>query len=63
MQRCLETAGILYPGKTPIVIPEWREIDFGDFEGKNAGELQGDPRYQAWIMALLSKFGGGEYFD
>ena len=61
MQRCLETAGILYPGKTPIVIPEWREIDFGDFEGKNAGELQGDPRYQAWIdSGGTLPFPGGE---
>ena len=61
MQRCLETAGILYPGKMPIVIPEWREIDFGDFEGKNAGELQGDPRYQAWIdSGGTLPFPGGE---
>lgn len=61
MQRCLETAGILYPGKTPIVISEWREIDFGDFEGKNAGELQGDPRYQAWIdSGGTLPFPGGE---
>jgi alpha-ribazole phosphatase len=49
MERCRETAGILYPGQVPILIPEWTEIDFGDFEGKNYEELQGNTDYQAWI--------------
>ena len=49
MKRCLETARILYPGVQNISIPEWREIDFGTFEGKNYIELQGDVRYQQWI--------------
>lgn len=49
MKRCLETAEILYPDSEPLVIPEWEEIDFGVFEGKNYGDLQGDARYQAWI--------------
>lgn len=31
------------------IIPEWREMDFGDFEGKNYQELSGNPDYQAWI--------------
>ena len=35
MKRCLETAQILYPGQTPIIIPEWTEMDFGAFEGHN----------------------------
>lgn len=118
MRRCRETAGILYPAVVPIGIPEWEEIDFGAFEGKNYTQLQGDERYQAWIdsggtlpfpegesretfmqrccqgfqrmtgellqrigeepgfgitagcivhggtiMSLLSRYGGGEYFD
>ena len=49
MKRCLETAGILYPGQTPICIPEWTEMDFGTFEGHNYLELSGDPAYQRWI--------------
>ena len=49
MKRCLETAGILYPGQTPIVIPEWTEMDFGVFEGHNYQELSGEPNYQRWI--------------
>ncbi len=49
MKRCLETAQILYPGQTPIRIPEWTEMDFGAFEGHNYKELSGDPAYQNWI--------------
>ena len=49
MKRCLETAQILYPGQTPICIPEWTEMDFGAFEGHNYQELSGDPAYQRWI--------------
>ena len=26
-----------------------REMDFGDFEGKNAAELGSDPAYRAWV--------------
>lgn len=49
MERCMQTAKILYPNKQPIVIAEWAEMDFGDFEGKNYVELQQDTRYQEWI--------------
>jgi alpha-ribazole phosphatase len=49
MKRCLKTAYLLYPDKEPCIIPEWTEIDFGAFEGRNYIELSGDERYQAWI--------------
>ena len=49
MKRCLETAQILYPAQKMTIIPEWEEMDFGTFEGKNYIELQGDKQYQAWI--------------
>ncbi len=32
MKRCTETAKIIYPTLCPIVIPEWEEINFGQFE-------------------------------
>ena len=61
MARCLETARILYPGQEPILVPEWTEIDFGAFEGKNHGELSADPRYQAWLDSNGElPFPGGE---
>lgn len=49
MKRCLETAKLLFPYLEPVMIPEWEEIDFGIFEGKNYEELKEDDRYQAWI--------------
>lgn len=49
MRRCRETAALLYPKTEAVIIPEWEEMDFGAFEGKNYRELSGDARYQAWI--------------
>lgn len=49
MKRCIQTAGIIYPNQESFVIPEWEEMDFGNFEGKNYLELQGDEYYQKWI--------------
>ena len=61
MKRCLETAQILYPGQTPICIPEWTEMDFGTFEGHDYKELSGDPAYQNWIdSGGTLPFPGGE---
>ena len=49
MKRCQETAEILYQGLHQVVIPEWREMDFGQFEYKNYEDLKNDIEYQAWI--------------
>lgn len=49
MKRCRQTAGLLYEDKAPILIDDWREMDFGRFEGKSYLELNGDMQYQAWI--------------
>ena len=49
MKRALETAGIMFPGRDPVIIDDFREMDFGVFEGKNHRMLDGDPDYQAWL--------------
>lgn len=49
MRRCAETARLLYPESGIILREAFRECDFGDFEGKNYAELNGDPVYQEWI--------------
>lgn len=49
MKRCLETARILYPRLSSVVISEWREMDFGRFEYKNFEDLKNDIEYQTWI--------------
>lgn len=61
MRRCLETAQILFPGSDPLIIPEFREIDFGSFEGRTAKDLAGDAAYQSWIdSGGRLPFPGGE---
>lgn len=48
-QRTKQTAKILYPKASQIVIPDLNEMDFGDFEGKNFKELENDPDYKVWV--------------
>ena len=61
MRRCIETAAILYPDHQPVLIDDFRECDFGAFEGRNYAELNGLPEYQAWIDSNGElPFPGGE---
>ncbi len=61
MKRCMQTAGILYPGMEPYVLEDFRECDFGEFENKNYKELSGNSAYQAWIdSGGTMAFPGGE---
>ena len=60
MKRCVQTAELLFERK-PVLIPEWKEMDFGQFEGKNYEELKDDPCYQKWIDSNGTlPFPGGE---
>ncbi len=62
--RCRESAALIYPALQQIVIPDFRECDFGSFEGRNYNELSGDPAYQAWINSGGTlPFPGGESRD
>lgn len=55
LRRCTETVRILYPEVKPILVPDLRECDFGDWEGKTAQEISAqDERFRRWIT------GGGE---
>ncbi|MDO4515423.1 MAG: histidine phosphatase family protein, partial [Lachnospiraceae bacterium] len=49
MKRCIQTAELLYPGRKMLVWDEFREMDFGDYEGKTFEELKSEPAYQAWL--------------
>jgi len=49
MKRCIQTAEILYPGLQAVIVPEWTEMDFGLFEGKNYMELKDDEQYRGWL--------------
>lgn len=61
MIRCRQTAELLYPNLPCHIIEEWREIDFGKFEGKNHEELKGDRDYIDWMESGGAlPFPGGE---
>lgn len=49
MKRCVETAEIIFGKKNLCLVQEFREIDFGLFEGKTHEELDGNDLYQQWI--------------
>ncbi|MDE7243389.1 MAG: histidine phosphatase family protein [Oscillospiraceae bacterium] len=61
LRRTWETAGALFPAARQIVIDDFREMDFGIFEGKTYQEMACLPEYQAWIDGYcLGKIPGGE---
>ncbi len=49
MRRCIETARLIYPHIEPEIVEDFKECDFGDFEGKNYAELNRNANYQRWI--------------
>lgn len=51
LKRCIETAAIYFPKVQPIVCAAFREIHFGDWEGKTYDELKADERYNRWLQA------------
>lgn len=53
MRRAKETASILFEGIKQIEIAEFKEIDFGDFEGKTYEELKGFEIYRNWLDSCV----------
>lgn len=49
MKRCMQTAMCIYPDKSPYVIDQLRECDFGAFEGMTYEELKENVVYQEWL--------------
>lgn len=49
MHRAVETAAIKFPSARQIVLPDLREMDFGDFEYRTADEMAADAAYTRWV--------------
>ena len=60
MLRCKQSAAILYPNREIHTVDNLREIDFGDFEGKTANELEILPSYADWAAGRITAAPGGE---
>ena len=48
--RCTETCEIICPGMDISYVSAFSECDFGEWEGKNAAELAGDPKFAEWLQ-------------
>ena len=61
LKRCIETAQLLFPENRIFKVPEFRECDFGRFEGKTYQELLDEPVYQQWLESgVILSFPEGE---
>ena len=49
LKRARQTAGICFPNAKQIVVDDLREMNFGDFEGRTAQEMEHDADYRAWV--------------
>lgn len=49
MLRARQTAEICFPNAERITINDLREMDFGDFEGRTAQEMENDAAYREWV--------------
>jgi alpha-ribazole phosphatase len=47
--RARQTAALYYPEVMYVADSDWRECNFGDFEGKTYVELEKDIDYRRWI--------------
>ena len=61
LKRCIQTAGLIYPGQEISVEPMLRECDFGEYEQKTYEDLKNEPEYIRWIESGgMTAFPGGE---
>lgn len=61
MLRARETARICFPQARQIPVEDFREMDFGVFEGRSADSMANDTAYRSWIDNwCIGKCPGGE---
>ena len=49
LRRTAETAEILFPDACQIVIPDFREMEFGVFEGRSYQDMEDFSPYRTWV--------------
>ncbi len=50
LSRCIETCSVIYPKHEISTVGALSECDFGDWEGKSAVELAGNPAFAMWLQ-------------
>lgn len=62
--RTRQTAEIMFPNARQVTVEDLREMDFGDFEGRNAQEMEFDQAYRDWVDGYcMGQCPGGESRD
>lgn len=49
LNRCIQTANILFPNCKPVLKREFREMNFGEWEGRTYEQLLSSPQYKRWL--------------
>lgn len=52
MKRARQTAELIFPEREYAIVEDFRETDFGVFEGKSAFELSENEEYKMWINSM-----------
>ena len=61
LKRATESAKIIYD-KSPIFIENFKDINFGDYEGKTMEELSDDEYFKEWVLGKKERPLNGESF-
>lgn len=54
MKRTRQTAELVFPGSEYVIVEGFKEMDFGDFEGKCYSELSGNEDYRIWLNSMCT---------
>lgn len=49
LKRCIDSANIMFPENNPLVINDFIEYDFGEFEGCTAEDLKDNEDFKEWL--------------
>lgn len=49
LSRCLETCETIFPSQNITMNGAFSECNFGDWEGKTAAQLAGEPKFSEWL--------------
>jgi alpha-ribazole phosphatase len=64
LQRCTDTAEILFPSSSPYLLKELREMNFGQWEGNTYEDLKENRLYRQWLADPVTHCPpDGESFD
>ena len=54
LMRARQTAQICFPHAEQVVVDGLQEMNFGDFEGRTANEMENDAAYRTWVDGMCA---------